>query len=126
MLTEQLGQSFIVESRPGAASNLATEAVTRFRLGGKAGTRNNAPVVDIPGAQFRFAKADTPQARTLGRVLDHIGFDVKDLKAFITKIEGEGIKLDEPYRKGAAGNAITYITDPWGARIELVERAPLL
>src|SRR3979490_3112348 len=28
-LTERLGQSFIVESRPGAASNLATEAVVR-------------------------------------------------------------------------------------------------
>ncbi len=63
--------------------------------------------------------------RTLGRVLDHIGFDVKDLQAFIKKIEAEGIKLDEPYRKNAAtGNAITYITDPWGTRVELVQRAP--
>jgi len=68
VLTEQLGQSFIVESRPGAASNLATEAVTRFRLGGKAGTRNNAPVVDIPGAQFRFAKADKTQEKNRGPV----------------------------------------------------------
>jgi catechol 2,3-dioxygenase-like lactoylglutathione lyase family enzyme/predicted enzyme related to lactoylglutathione lyase len=94
-------------------------------FGGKAGTRNNAPVVDVPGAQIRFAKADTPQARTLGRVLDHIGFDVKDLKAFITKIEGEGIKLDEPYRETPTGNAITYITDAWGTRIELIKRGPI-
>src|SRR3954447_6585895 len=93
--------------------------------GGKAGSRNNAPVVDVPGAQIRFAKADTPQARTLGRVLDHIGFDVKDLKAFITKIEGEGIKLDEPYRETPTGNAITYITDAWGTRIELIKRGPI-
>ncbi len=94
-------------------------------FGGKAGTRNNAPVVDVPGAQIRFAKADTPQARTLGRVLDHIGFDVKDLKAFITKIESEGIKLDEPYRETPTGNAITYITDAWGTRIELIKRGPI-
>ena len=47
-------------------------------FGGKAGTRNNAPVVDLPGVQIRFAKADTKQAPTRGRVLDHIGFDVKD------------------------------------------------
>src|ERR1700724_913578 len=40
-------------------------------FGGKAGTRNNAPVVDIPGAQIRFTKADTKQAPTGGRVLDH-------------------------------------------------------
>src|SRR5712691_2012309 len=46
--------------------------------GGKAGTRNNQPVVDVPGAQIRFAKADTKQAKTRGRVLDHIGFDVQD------------------------------------------------
>jgi catechol 2,3-dioxygenase-like lactoylglutathione lyase family enzyme/predicted enzyme related to lactoylglutathione lyase len=94
-------------------------------FGGKAGSRNNAPVVDVPGAQIRFAKADTPQARTLGRVLDHIGFDVKDLKAFIAKIEGEGIKLDEPYRETPTGNAITYITDAWGTRIELIKRGPI-
>ncbi len=94
-------------------------------FGGKADTRNNAPVVDVPGAQIRFAKADKPQVRTLGRVLDHIGFDVKDLKAFIAKIEGEGIKLDEPYRETPTGNAITYITDAWGTRIELIKRGPI-
>jgi catechol 2,3-dioxygenase-like lactoylglutathione lyase family enzyme len=93
-------------------------------FGGKAGTRNNAPVVDIPGGQIRFAKADKAQLPTKGRVLDHIGFDVKDLRVFIAMIEGEGIKLDEPYQKsGITGNAFTYITDPWGTRIEFIERA---
>src|SRR5215831_12342901 len=47
-------------------------------FGGKASIRNNQPVVDIPGVQIRFAKADTAQAPTKGRVLDHYGFDVKD------------------------------------------------
>jgi catechol 2,3-dioxygenase-like lactoylglutathione lyase family enzyme len=94
-------------------------------FGGKAGTRNNAPVVDVPGGQIRFAKADTKQAATRGRVLDHIGFDVKDHPAFIKKIEAEGIKLDEPVRKAPSGSIITYITDPWGTRIEIIERAPL-
>ena len=94
-------------------------------FGGKAGTRNNAAVVDIPGVQVRFAKADAAQAPTRGRILDHIGFDVKDLQAFIRKIEAEGVKLDEPYRKNeATGVAITYITDPWGTRVELVQRGP--
>jgi len=94
-------------------------------FGGKAGTRNNQPVVDVPGAQLRFAKADAAQAKTRGRVLDHIGFDVKDHPAFVKKIEAEGIKLDEPPRRNeATGVIITYITDPWGTRIELVQRAP--
>jgi catechol 2,3-dioxygenase-like lactoylglutathione lyase family enzyme len=94
-------------------------------FGGKLGTRNGAPVVDIPGAQFRFAKADAKQAGTRGRVLDHIGVDVKDHAAFVKKLEAEGITLDEPVRKSPSGNTITYITDPWGTRIEIVERAPL-
>lgn len=94
-------------------------------FGGKVGTRNDAPVVDIPGVQIRFAAADTTQARTRGRVLDHIGFDVKDHKAFVSKIQAEGITLDEPVRKSPSGSTITYITDPWGTRIEIIERAPL-
>src|SRR5215471_2339148 len=94
-------------------------------FGGKAGTRNNAPVVDLPGVQIRFAMADAKQAPTRGRVLDHIGFDVKDHEAFVKKIQAEGIKLDEPVRKSPTGSTITYITDPWGTRIEIIERAPL-
>jgi catechol 2,3-dioxygenase-like lactoylglutathione lyase family enzyme len=94
-------------------------------FGGKPGTRNNSPVVDIPGVQLRFAKADAKQAATRGRVLDHIGFDVKDHAAFVKKIEAEGIKLDEPVRTAANGSVITYITDPWGTRIEIIQRAPL-
>jgi catechol 2,3-dioxygenase-like lactoylglutathione lyase family enzyme len=94
-------------------------------FGGKTGTRNNAPVVDLPGVQIRFARADAKQTPTRGRVLDHIGFDVKDHAAVVKKLEADGIKLDEPVRKSAAGNTITYITDPWGTRIEIVQRAPL-
>jgi catechol 2,3-dioxygenase-like lactoylglutathione lyase family enzyme len=94
-------------------------------FGGKAGTRNGAPVVEIPGVQIRFTKADTKQVPTRGRVLDHIGFDVKDHAAFVKKLQADGIKPDEPVRKSAAGNTITFITDPWGTRIEIVQREPL-
>jgi catechol 2,3-dioxygenase-like lactoylglutathione lyase family enzyme len=94
-------------------------------FGGKAGARNNAPVVDLPGVQFRFATADAKQAPTRGRVLDHIGFDVRDHKAFVAKILAEGVKLDDEPRTNPNGNTIVYLTDPWGTRIEIVQRAPL-
>ena len=96
-------------------------------FGGKASARgaNNAPVVDLPGVQLRFNKADKAQAATRGRVLDHIGFDVKDHPTFVKRLETENIKLDEPPRTGGSGNTITYITDPWGTRIEIIQRAPL-
>ena len=94
-------------------------------FGGEIGTRNNAPVVNLPGVQLRFNPADTKQAPTRGRVLDHFGFDVKDHAAFVKKLEAEGIKLDQPVGKGATGNTIVYITDPWGTRIEIVQRLPV-
>jgi predicted enzyme related to lactoylglutathione lyase len=50
---------------------------------------------------------------------------VKDHAAFVKKIEAEGIKLDDPVRKTPTGSTITYITDPWGTRIEIIERGPL-
>jgi catechol 2,3-dioxygenase-like lactoylglutathione lyase family enzyme len=94
-------------------------------FGGKAGTRNNGAIVDLPGVQIRFAMADAKQAPTRGRVLDHIGFDVRDHAAFVRRLEADNIKLDEPVRKSPTGSTITYITDPWGTRIEIVQRAPL-
>ena len=94
-------------------------------FGGQTATRNNAPVVNLPGVQIRFNAADTKQAPTRGRVLDHFGFDVKDHAAFVKRLEAEGIKLDQPVGKGATGNTITYITDPWGTRIEIVQRLPI-
>ena len=91
-------------------------------FGAKAGVRNNAPVADIPGVQLRFTKADTAQAPTKGRVLDHIGFDVKNLKAFIKTLEANNIKLDRPYSVNDQGVGIAFITDPWGTNIEINER----
>jgi catechol 2,3-dioxygenase-like lactoylglutathione lyase family enzyme len=94
-------------------------------FGAKPGTRNKAAVADVPGVQLRFAKTDTPTITTKGRILDHIGFDVKDLQAFIKTLEAKGIKLDRPYTKNEqTGDALAFITDPWGVYIELNERRP--
>ena len=94
-------------------------------FGGTPGTRNDAPVVDLPGVQMRFRGAAVAQAPTRGRILDHIGFDVRDHAAFMRRLEAEGIMLDEPVRTGGSGNVLTYITDPWGTRIEIIQRGPL-
>jgi hypothetical protein len=92
-------------------------------FGGTAGLFNNLKVVDVPGVQLRWNKAEAAQVPTKGRVLDHIGFDVMDLKAFIAKLEAAGIKLDRPYSINQQnGVAIAFITDPWGTYIELNQR----
>jgi catechol 2,3-dioxygenase-like lactoylglutathione lyase family enzyme len=92
-------------------------------FGAKTGIRNNAPVADVPGTQLRFAKSNARLPGTKGRVLDHIGFDVVDLKAFIKTLEAAGIKLDRPYTEIGPGSALAFITDPWGTYIELNQRA---
>jgi catechol 2,3-dioxygenase-like lactoylglutathione lyase family enzyme len=94
-------------------------------FGGTTGIRNNAPVVNLPGVQIRFNAADSAQAPTRGRVFDHFGFDVQDHAAFVKRLQAEGITLDQPVGKGATGNTIVYITDAWGARIEIVQRLPV-
>jgi catechol 2,3-dioxygenase-like lactoylglutathione lyase family enzyme len=61
---------------------------------------------------------------TAGRVVDHVGFEVKNLEAFCKALEAKGITLTRPYtKKTAAMNniATAMIVDPWGVSIELTE-----
>jgi catechol 2,3-dioxygenase-like lactoylglutathione lyase family enzyme len=92
-------------------------------FGGYAWTRNNAPVVELPGVQLRFAKVDKAQAPTSGHVLDHIGFDVKNLDAFMKKLQADGVKVERPINRNAqTGAALAFVSDPWGTMIELNDR----
>src|SRR5215471_2274651 len=61
---------------------------------------------------------------TAGRVVDHVGFEVKNLEAFCKALEAKGIKVIRPYQKrdSAMNNIATArIVDPWGVSIELTE-----
>jgi len=79
-------------------------------------------VASLPGLNLNYTNTAEATAGTSGHVIDHIGFEVDDLKAFIARLEAKGIKLDVPYREiPDAGLAIAFITDPWGTYIELTE-----
>ena len=62
-------------------------------------------------------------AASKGRVLDHIGFEVKDLKTFTDRLSADGTKLDVPLTDATArmGLKIAFLTDPNGTYIELTE-----
>jgi catechol 2,3-dioxygenase-like lactoylglutathione lyase family enzyme len=84
--------------------------------------------LDLPGTNFSLAplsptNSSGPPVPTKGRQIDHIGFEVTNLKVFVEKAEANGVKFDEPYRasKSSANVHIAYLTDPWGTRIELTE-----
>lgn len=92
-------------------------------FGGHAWTRNNGPVVELPGVQLRFAKVDKPAMPTSGRTLDHIGFDVRNLDAFLKRLAADGVKIERPINRDAqTGAALAFVSDPWGTMIELNER----
>ena len=80
------------------------------------------PTAVLPGVALNFSSSSTPVVGTQGRALDHVGFEVKNLEAFIKKLEADGIKFSGPYRQvPALGIAVAFFTDPWGTYIELTE-----
>jgi catechol 2,3-dioxygenase-like lactoylglutathione lyase family enzyme len=87
------------------------------------GQRSGFQAADLPGVNLTFGLSNEgATAGTKGRVLDHIGFEVKNLEAFTKKLEAAGVKFDVPYRKvPSIGLAIAFFTDPWGTYIELTE-----
>ena len=85
---------------------------------------------DLPGVGYslNFFRWEGDQSithvPTAGRVVDHVGFEVKNLEEFCKKLEAKGIKLTRPYnRKTKAMNniATAMMVDPWGVSIELTE-----
>jgi catechol 2,3-dioxygenase-like lactoylglutathione lyase family enzyme len=77
---------------------------------------------NIPGMELKFSKAPASPVPTEGRALNHIGFEVKNLKAFCRKLEANGVKFDLTYSKTRhKGYASAELTDSWGTSIELTE-----
>lgn len=79
--------------------------------------------VDLPGVNLSFSPSDTKLLPTTGRSLEHIGFEVKNLPAFLKKIEAQGAKIDEAMRSSQNSSKlrVAFISDPWGTKIELTE-----
>jgi catechol 2,3-dioxygenase-like lactoylglutathione lyase family enzyme len=90
-------------------------------FGAVPGMRWRYPAADLPGINMNFSDQKQPMAPTRGRMLDHIGFEVKDLPSFCRKLEAAGVTFDVPYRKDSSGVASALLTDPWGTSIELTE-----
>lgn len=91
-------------------------------FGAKPGTRGQFQAADIPGVNLSFTPSDEPTVTTKGRVLDHIGFDVQNLEAFVKKLQSNGVKIDRPFTPNQQGGGLAFVYDPWGTYIELNQR----
>jgi catechol 2,3-dioxygenase-like lactoylglutathione lyase family enzyme len=90
-------------------------------FGGVRGMRWRYDAVDLPGININISGVAGAQAPTRGRMLDHIGFEVKNLEAFCKELEAKGLKFDRPYGTLPSGFGLAFLTDPWGTYIELTE-----
>ena len=105
------------QRRPGVkGAGIPPGTVDFLGVGGRGGKGKggDAPAAAAPPA------APPP---TEGRFLDHIGFEVKDLDAFVTKLKADGVKMDSGPTDMTKqfGLKIAFLTDPNGTRIELTQ-----
>lgn len=80
---------------------------------------------DVPGMNLTLAPLGSQKVAgvpTKGRLMDSIGFDVPNLKAYVDKLAANGVRFDVPYgRDPELGLMSATLTDPWGATIQLTE-----
>jgi catechol 2,3-dioxygenase-like lactoylglutathione lyase family enzyme len=80
---------------------------------------------DLPGMNLTLAPLGSqkvPGVPMKGRLMDSIGFDVVNLKAYVDKISANGVTFDFALGRDAElGLLSATVTDPWGATIRLTE-----
>jgi catechol 2,3-dioxygenase-like lactoylglutathione lyase family enzyme len=101
----------------------AAQAWYGKNFGAAPGKRGVFDTANVPGAEIAFTKDEKALAPTKGRSVDHIGFEVRDIDAFVKKLEANGISLETPIRTSANASKlrIAFLMDPWGTYIELTE-----
>jgi catechol 2,3-dioxygenase-like lactoylglutathione lyase family enzyme len=79
---------------------------------------------DLPGVGYMLNffswLPDEDLTGTRGRAVDHIGFEVRNLEAFVAELRSRGIELAEPYRREGELE-VAVIVDPYGTVLELTE-----
>jgi catechol 2,3-dioxygenase-like lactoylglutathione lyase family enzyme len=66
--------------------------------------------------------ASSPLLPTKGRGLDHFGFEVLNLNAFVKKLQAEGVTFESlPQMIPGTRIMSAFLTDPWGNSIEITE-----
>jgi hypothetical protein len=91
-------------------------------FGAKLSRSGSDTIGEIPGARIVFHETKDPIAPTKGHSLNLLGFEVKDLPAFVKKYQDAGGKFDGTgtiATATAANLSVIQLTDPWGTSIEV-------
>jgi uncharacterized glyoxalase superfamily protein PhnB len=104
------------------ADPIAAQAYYAQTFGAVPGKRGQFDAADLPGINLTFSKAEGPTVTTQGRSLDHVGFEIRNLDAFLKQLVARGARLDRELQKSQAANLmLSYLTDPFGTYLELTE-----
>jgi catechol 2,3-dioxygenase-like lactoylglutathione lyase family enzyme len=107
--------------------HFATHQVNEMRdwyvrvFGAQAGRRGAFEAADLPGVNLTYSGSSTPVSGTRGRALDHIGFEVDNIAAFVERLTAMDITVDVPSGPSSGDVSTVMLTDPWGTSIELTE-----
>ncbi len=105
---------------------MASQAWYIKEFGASANSRRNGAV---PSAllttpekwiSIDFTKNGNPTPNK-GKALDRFALEVKNLDAFVKKLEGDGVKVSKPLATDSDGLKTVYIVDVLGNEVELVE-----
>ena len=89
-------------------------------FGATPGKEGNIDSASLPGGTLMFGKADARTAPTIGRAVNHIGFEVANLEEFYTRAQASGVTFERAFiRRPEMHETLTSLIDPWGTRIEL-------
>jgi catechol 2,3-dioxygenase-like lactoylglutathione lyase family enzyme len=95
-------------------------------FGAEAGERRGLPSALVPGGRVDILGINGPEPQpSRSGALDHIGFEVADMKAFAKRLKEQGLAFDvEPMRIEGLDLTIAFLTDPAGTYIEVSEGLP--
>jgi len=83
----------------------------------------NQHTADVPGMNVSFSPSEQPLEPSRGRAVDHIGFEIENLEAFVSSLQASGVALDAEDRGiEALGVGVARFTDASGTYWELTER----
>jgi catechol 2,3-dioxygenase-like lactoylglutathione lyase family enzyme len=94
-------------------------------FGAQAGERNGMPSALLPGGRVDLISARGGEPLpTEGAAIDHIGFSVQDLDAFVADLQRRGIGTEGEGSLPAGNLRALFLTDPVGTRIAVTEELP--
>lgn len=88
-------------------------------FGGVVTQKGTLIAVRLPGFLVALSSRE-PTGPSLGTVMDHFGFKVRNMEKFLAKWRAAGYSVDSEFT-GSEGQLNAYVTMPDGARVELQE-----